>query len=202
MQSFSNFWQPPGSSLSRDDPHSGRYASLDINLTHPIFCTQLAIDHFIKGAKPGSLIHISSIAAQRPVFTSPLYVAAKSGISNFVRSLAELETPPKGLSSIRVTAVAPGVIKTPLWTDNPDKIKMIDSAKDVWVEPEEVAAVMLSLIENNEHVGGTILEVGKNQVRRVEVLNDMGPSGAGHTVSALAKGTDEIWTELMTRHQV
>ncbi|KAH7378579.1 NAD-dependent 15-hydroxyprostaglandin dehydrogenase [Cadophora sp. MPI-SDFR-AT-0126] len=196
---FSNFWHPPGSHLSKDNPHNDRYASIDINLIHPIFCTQLAIDHFTKRAKSGSVVHVSSIAAQRPVLTAPLYVAAKSGISNFVRSLAELETSPKGLSSIRVTAVAPGLIKTPLWTDNPDKMKMIDSAKDVWVEPEEVAAVMLDLIENDKHIGGTILEIGKDQVRPVELLNDGGPSGAGHTVSALVKGADEVWDELTSR---
>jgi NAD(P)-dependent dehydrogenase (short-subunit alcohol dehydrogenase family) len=123
-------------------------------------------------------------------------VAAKSGLSNFIRSLAELETPPGNLPSIRVTGVAPGVIKTPLWTENPEKLKWIDSAKDVWVEPEEVAEVMLSLIERNEHVGGTILEVGKNQVRRVEVLNDPGPAGEGHTVSAAANGADDVWARL------
>lgn len=145
------------------------------------------------------MVHVSSIAAQRPVLTAPLYVAAKSGISNFVRSLAELETPPSELPSIRVTAVAPGVIKTPLWTDNPDKMKMIDSVKDVWVEPEEVAAVMLDLIENDKYIGGTILEIGKDQVRPVELLNDGGPTGAGHTVSALAKGADEVWIELTSK---
>lgn len=78
-------------------------------------------------------------------------------------------------------------------------MKMIDSAKDVWVEPEDVAAVMLDLIENDKHISGTILEIGKDQVRPVELLNDGGPSGAGHTVSALVKGADEVWDELTSR---
>lgn len=143
------------------------------------------------------MVHVSSIAAQRPILTAPLYVAAKSGISNFIRSLADLEKPKSpNLPSIRVNGVAPGVIKTPLWTENPEKLAWIDSAKDVWVEADEVAEVMLDLVEKDEYVGGTVLEVGKNQIRAVEVLNDAGPTGAGHTVSSGSKGADEIWESL------
>lgn len=32
---WSNFWVPPGTGASRDDPLGGRYASIDINLTYP-----------------------------------------------------------------------------------------------------------------------------------------------------------------------
>jgi 3-hydroxybutyrate dehydrogenase len=143
---------------------------------------------------------VSSIAAQRPIITAPLYVAAKSGISNFIRSLADLEKPPRpDLPSIRVNGVAPGVIKTPLWTENPEKLRWIDTVKDVWVEPEEVAEAMLALVEKEEYVGGTVLEVGKDQLRQVEVLNDAGPSGAGHTVGNAAKGADEVWENLAAR---
>lgn len=143
------------------------------------------------------MVHISSIAAQIPRLQAPLYVAAKSGISNFIRSLAELENPENDtIPSIRVNGVAPGVIKTPLWTENPEKLKWVDENNDEWVEPEEVAEAMLSLIEAHKHIGGTVLEVGKHQTRHVEVLNDPGPSGAGHTVSAAGKAKDDIWEQL------
>ncbi|KAF4958152.1 hypothetical protein FGADI_2619 [Fusarium gaditjirri] len=192
---FSNFWHPAGTALSRDVHSASRFASIDINLTHPIYATQQAIAHFTENKKPGSIVHISSIAAQNPVLSVPLYCAAKAGISHFVRSLAGLESPPAGtdLASIRVTAVAPGVIKTPLWTEHPEKLAWIDSAKDEWVEPEDVALAMLSLVERDEYVGGTVLEVGKGQTREVHVLNDVGPSGSGHSVSGLGKGVDEVW---------
>ncbi|KAI1051260.1 hypothetical protein LB505_012525 [Fusarium chuoi] len=192
---FSNFWHPAGTALSKDVHSASRFASLDINLTHPIYATQQAIAHFTENKKPGSIVHISSIAAQGPVMSVPMYCAAKAGISHFVRSLAGLETPPAStdLASVRVTAVAPGVIKTPLWTEHPEKLAWIDGAKDEWVEPEDVALVMLSLVEKDEYVGGTVLEVGKGQTREVHVLNDVGPSGSGHTVSGLGKGIDEVW---------
>lgn len=173
---------------------------MDINVTHPIRCTQMAIAHFMSHNTQGAVVHISSIAAQRPLLQCPLYVASKHAISGFVRSLAELETPPqKHLPTIRVNAVAPGVIKTPLWTDNPEKLKWIKEGKDEWVTPEEVAEVMLDLIEKDEYVGGTVLEVGKNQVRRVEELNDPGPAGAGHTVSAIGGGEEEVWSRLTAK---
>jgi hypothetical protein len=41
--------------------------------------------------------------------------------------------------------------------------------------------------------GGSILEVGKNQVRLVGERNDPGPSGPGHTVSGIEKGAEEMF---------
>jgi 3-hydroxybutyrate dehydrogenase len=128
-----------------------------------------------------------------------MYVATKHAISGFVRSLAELEYPPNDLPPIRVNAVAPGVIKTPLWTENKEKMKMINESVDEWVMPEEVAQVMVDLIEKEENHGGTILEVGKAQVRRVEALNDPGPRGSGHTVSNAEAEKKEIW-EILTKY--
>lgn len=127
-----------------------------------------------------------------------MYVATKHAISGFVRSLAELEYPPKDLPPIRVNAVAPGVVKTPLWTENKQKMKMINESVDEWTTPEEVAQVMIDLIEKEENHGGTILEVGKAQVRRVEAVNDPGPSGSGHTVSNAKVEKQEIW-DILTK---
>jgi NAD(P)-dependent dehydrogenase (short-subunit alcohol dehydrogenase family) len=83
-----------------------------------------------------------------------MYFAAKAGISHFAWTLTGPETPPTSadLASIRVTAVKLGVIKTPLWTEHPEKLAWIDGSKDKWVEPEDAAMVMFSLIENDEYV--------------------------------------------------
>lgn len=187
-QHWSNFWRPPGSAPSKDSPDGGRYALVDINVTHPIRATQLAIAHFLRhknNGRPKHIIHISSIAGQNAAFSAPIYVATKHAINGLVRSLAKLET-----LGIRVTAVAPGVIKTPLWTDHPEKLKMVDDSVDVWVTPEEVATVMLALVQQEQVSetigdrsgrgpqfpvsGGTILEVSKT-VRAVGQFNDPGP---------------------------
>ncbi|KAL9012891.1 MAG: hypothetical protein Q9173_002381 [Seirophora scorigena] len=221
---FSSFWHPPGASpLSRDLPDSSRYASLDINLLHPIRTTQLAITHFLSREPPPSfasqlptynIIHISSIAAQASPLLAPLYNASKHGLSGFVRTLAPLDNP---THRIRVTAVAPGVIDTPLWRDNPEKLRLVDDSHeggDEWVSAEEVADVMGSLVDGRGEVevvsstagrgngregvrkvkveGGLILEVSKSRVRKIEQFNDEGPKGAGNTASNMSVADKEI----------
>jgi 3-oxoacyl-[acyl-carrier protein] reductase len=59
-------------------------------------------------AKKGSIVALSSVAAQRPGRGQSNYAASKGGIEAFVRALA-VEVAPRG---IRVNAIAPGVIVT------------------------------------------------------------------------------------------
>lgn len=95
---WSNFWHPPGSAPeARDDaegPQAGHYALLDINLTHPIRATQLAISHWlhplsssssgeaappppeVSPANPKRIVHIGSVAGQMANLNAPLYAAS------------------------------------------------------------------------------------------------------------------------------
>jgi NAD(P)-dependent dehydrogenase (short-subunit alcohol dehydrogenase family) len=174
---WSNFWHPPGvpGGKSRDSVDGGRYASLDINVTHPIRTTQLAISHFLNPPpgvqkvgpqNPKRVIIISSVAGQNANLNTPIYVAAKHAMNGFIRSLGPLERE----MGIRVNGVAPGVIKTPLWTEHPEKMTFLDLSKDAWATPEEVAEAMLRCLQEADLDGGTILEVGANQTRKVEAL--------------------------------
>lgn len=143
---------------------------------------------------------------------APLYNASKHGLSGFVRTLAPLENAEQ---RIRVTAVAPGVIDTPIWRDHPEKLRLVDEARGEWVSAEEVAEVMCSLVDGREEVevasatagrgdgmggtrkvkveGGLILEVSKSRVRKVEQFNDEGPGDAGSMVSNLGIVNEEIF---------
>ncbi|KKZ59020.1 3-hydroxybutyrate dehydrogenase [[Emmonsia] crescens] len=204
----SSFWYPPGSPESRDSPFGSRYSALDINLTHPIRTTQLAISRFANSKTPKSIVHISSIAGQGTTLLTPIYSATKHAINGFVRSLAKLDQ-----IGIRVTAVAPGFIKTPLWTEHLDKMKTLDESKDVWVTPEEVAEVMLALVERDQvnemmlsdskeagriiKIGaGTILEVSKT-VRAVSAFNDSGPLGRAGNSMLSPEETEEEFLRLV-----
>jgi 3-hydroxybutyrate dehydrogenase len=153
LKLFSDFWIPPGTEPSKDEIRDSRYGILDINITHPIRVTQMAIAHFLARKKPGVVVHISSVAEQEPFFPTPIYVASKHAINGFVRSMHRLENPPH-LPNIRVNAVAPARILTPLWTDHPEKLRMVNKEKPGWISPEEVADVMLDLIQLEEYVGG------------------------------------------------
>lgn len=206
VQSWSSFWHPPGTSQSRDDTSQNRYAILDININHPIRTTQLALARFLnsKSKGPKTVIIISSTSAQDTSIATPLYDASKHAISGFVRAIKDVDS----IAGVRVAAVAPGIIKTPLYTDNPDKLAMIDSAKDTWVEPEEVAEVMTALIERDamssiigEYAeekqdikieSGIILEITKGRARPVTAYNDPGPSGPGALASNMAASEDVV----------
>ncbi|KAL5407290.1 hypothetical protein PMIN03_007272 [Paraphaeosphaeria minitans] len=190
---WTNFWHPPGSTKSKDSPTANRYATLDINITHPCRTTQLAISHFLAdGASPSNpkrVLIISSIAGQASNLNTPLYVAAKHAMNGFIRSLGPLDA----RLGIRVNGVAPGVIKTPLWTEHPEKLLFLDEAQDEWASPEEVAEAMVRCLEEGELGGGTVLEVGAGQTRRVEQFGDPGPNGKGHTVSNLERSYEEVF---------
>ena len=194
--SWSSFWNPPGSPASQDSLTGNAYKVLDVNLTHPIRLTQLALAHFLTHKIPGRVLHISSIAAQGALVLTPMYCASKAAISAFVRSLAQLE-PHFG---IRVNGVAPGVVRTPLWTDpqHADKLRFVDESQDQWVTPEEVAVAMVNLLEAPEMVGGTILEVGAGNTRMVTLKNDPGPEGPGLAVSRAG----DSWEKLVERLRV
>ncbi|KAI0104974.1 short chain dehydrogenase [Nemania sp. FL0031] len=178
---WTNFWHPPGSASSKDDVAASRYALLDINVTHPIRATQLALSLWThprpegpskaSKANPKRVVHISSVAGQIGVFAAPLYGASKFAISGFVRCMAPLEQH----TGVRVNAVAPGIVRTPLWTEHVEKSQWLDPARDAWVTPEEVAAAMLRCVVDPEMTSGTILEVGKDVLRRVMARNDPGP---------------------------
>lgn len=199
---WSNFWQPPGTALSKDAVDDGRYATLDINVTHPIRSTQLAIAAFLRAQKesassvrtPKRVLIISSVAGQTCNLHTPIYTAAKHAMNGFIRSLAALEA----RFGIRVNGVAPGLVKTPLWTDHPEKLQFVEGGKDEWATPEEVAEAMLKCLVDEDLPGGSILEVGKDQTRKVEALNDPGPSGPGHTASNLLEKYEEVYGLLET----
>lgn len=224
---WSAFWYPPGSAQSKDDPLSGRYKLLDINLTHPIRVTQLAMSHFLSASPPSSpsnpksIVHIASIAGETVGIGYPLYHVSKHGVQALVRSLDSLDES----HGIRVTCVMPGVVKTPLWTDHPEKLKLVKQEgedADQWVTPEEVAQVMLACVKDErigESIrgasssgtngtaadgnggggivikGGSCLEVLAGYVRDVPLLNNVGPYASGEP-GATVQGKETLLDEI------
>jgi len=93
---------------------------------------------------------------------------------------------------IRVNGVAPGVIKTPLWTDHAEKMKMVDESQDVWVPPEEVASAMLRCVEDGDIGGGYMMEVLKDKTRNVDWRMDPGPEGPGASVANRQDADEEV----------
>lgn len=79
-----------------------------IDLKGPFFLIQAALPH-IRAAK-GNIVNVSSVAGNKPQGYSAAYSAAKGGLTQLTKALA-LELAPEG---IRVNAVCPGTVDTPL----------------------------------------------------------------------------------------
>ncbi|EXF80690.1 hypothetical protein CFIO01_07543 [Colletotrichum fioriniae PJ7] len=197
---WSSFWHPPKTgtnpdSESRDaaDAEPGTYAVLDVNLTHPIRLSQLAIGYWTQDGKGGCLVHVSSIAGHAAGIGSPLYIASKHGLHGFVRCMAGM----RDRLGIRCSAVAPGAVMTPMWSEDPGKKHMTQGeGVELFLEPEEVARGMLELCDNPEYGNGTILEVSKGATRVVPLYRAEPPSGVGVVLPRLAENAEKVWKKL------
>jgi NAD(P)-dependent dehydrogenase (short-subunit alcohol dehydrogenase family) len=191
QQPSSNFWNFDSGA---DNTSTNSYKTVEINITHPIRATQLAIDSFMRQKLGhGVVVIISSIAGQMSPLPTPIYAASKHAMSGFTRAFAHLEP----TLNIRINAVAPGIVQTPIWTE--DKLKWFDDKEDTWVTPARVAEVMLDLVQKEENVGGTVLEVGAERVRHVEELNDPGPQGKGMTVHNIGEAVANTYHLIETK---
>lgn len=180
---WSSFWKAPRTATNPDSPSRdpadadvGTYAIIDVNLTHPARLSQLAIGYWSQRGIPGNLLHVSSIAGHTTSLGSPLYFATKHGLTALVRSLGDL----KETLGVRVSAVAPGGVKTPLLLEDPSKASfLVDGGRDLLLDPEEVAEAMLELLVRPDYGNGTILEVTKGETRVVPEFNAGPPTGVG-----------------------
>ncbi|KAI0439652.1 short chain dehydrogenase [Xylaria telfairii] len=196
---FSAFWSPPKTATNPDSPsidfangEPGSYKCLEINLTHPIRLSQLGIGYWTKNKLPGTLVHVSSMAGHTAGVAAPLYFASKHGLHGFVRSLGML----RDTVGIRVSAVAPGVVKTPLWTEAPDKKHLVEDGRGLEILPETIAEAMLELCEKPEYGDGTILEVMNNHRRVVPLFNADPPPPKAADMPAFVTITTELLQRL------
>jgi NAD(P)-dependent dehydrogenase (short-subunit alcohol dehydrogenase family) len=179
---FSNFWFPPGSELSRDDPHGDKYLTMDVNVTHPIRSTQLALSHWLNPQKgqekastsnPKRVVVCCSIASYLSGISYPLYFASKAAVAAFVRSLGDLD----GKLGIKVAGVCPGGVKSPMLVEDEQKARTIDFEKDQLVTVEEVAALLYKLCVDDSIKGGSLIEITEKGTREVPAFGNMGPDG-------------------------
>ncbi|KAI0972134.1 short chain dehydrogenase [Xylaria arbuscula] len=198
---FSAFWSPPETATNADTPSRdpadgapGSYKSIEINLTHPIRLSQLGIGYWTKNKLPGTIVCVSSIAGHAAAIDAPLYYTSKHGLHGFVKSLGKL----KETVGIRVSAIAPGTVNTPIWTEAPDKKHLVEDGRGLDLEPDEVAAAMLELCENPEYGDGTILEVMHGHKRVVPRFNADPPPAKVADMPGIAIITEELLERLKT----
>jgi len=125
-------------------------AQLTLNLRPTYLVTAAGLPHLL-AAGGGSVVCVSSRAAEQPFSGAAGYITGKAAVSAFVDALnAEYRQ-----DNIRVNAVLPSVIDTPA-----NRAAMPDADWTRWVPPAQIAAVILNLCGDESHaVTGTKVRV-------------------------------------------
>jgi 3-oxoacyl-[acyl-carrier protein] reductase len=127
---------------------------LATNLIGPFWCTRAAADQL--RATCGAVVNTASVAAFGGRSSSIAYAASKAGLVNLTRTMALALAP-----HVRVNAVAPGLVRTPLTEPWPEERKQraIEAAQlKRMVEPGDVAQAIV-FVSTNRAITGQILVV-------------------------------------------
>jgi len=133
-------------------------AVIDVNLRGVFHCAQAVADTMVAQGS-GVILNASSVVGIYGNFGQTNYAASKFGVIGFTKTWSR-ELGPKG---VRVNAVAPGFIETPILGTIPDKV-MDEMRAHVPLKrlgkPEEIANVYAFLASDEaSYVNGAVLEV-------------------------------------------
>lgn len=135
---------------------------LQVDLIGAFFFTKQA---FLKMAKGGAIVNVASVHAVETSALVSTYAAAKAALLSFTRSSA-IEGKPKG---IRVNAVLPGAVDTPMLWANPnvksgaEKVRPEDVGK-----AEDIAAAIVYLASADARfVQGASLRIDGGRLDRL-----------------------------------
>ena len=131
---------------------------IDVNLRGVFHCTQAVADIMIAQGQ-GVILNASSVVGIYGNFGQTNYAATKFGIIGFTKTWSS-ELGPKG---VRVNAVAPGFIATPILASMPDNVlKEMEHRVPLkrLGQPEEIANVYAFLASDEaSYVNGSVIEV-------------------------------------------
>ncbi len=134
---------------------------IKLNLTAPMILSQQAYLAMRKTETRGSIINIASVSGVRPSPGTAAYGAAKAGLINASRSLAQ----EWGADGVRVNAIIAGLIKTEAAQEHyggDAGIELIENSLPMkrMALPEDIANACLFLAaETSSYISGAALEV-------------------------------------------
>ena len=131
---------------------------IDVNLRGVFHCAQAVTDAMVAQGS-GIILNASSVVGIYGNFGQTNYAATKFGVIGFTKTWSR-ELGPKG---IRVNAVAPGFIATPILSTIPEKVihEMQDRVPLKRLgQPEDIAKVYAFLASDEaSYINGTVIEV-------------------------------------------
>jgi 3-oxoacyl-[acyl-carrier protein] reductase len=131
---------------------------IDVNLRGVFHCAQAVSDTMVAQGN-GVILNASSVVGIYGNFGQTNYAATKFGVIGFTKTWSR-ELGPKG---IRVNAVAPGFIETPILSTIPEKVihEMVDRVPLKRLgKPEDIANVYAFLASDEAaYINGAVLEV-------------------------------------------
>jgi len=133
-------------------------AVIDVNLRGVFHCAQAVAGPMVAQGS-GVILNASSVVGLYGNFGQTNYAASKFGVIGFTKTWSR-ELGPKG---VRVNAVAPGFIETPILATIPDKV-MQQMREKVPLQrlgrPEEIANVYAFLASDEaSYINGAVIEV-------------------------------------------
>ncbi len=141
-------------------------AVLGVNLRAAFLFCKYAMPHMktADGRKGGAVINISSVHAQATTRHVAAYAASKGGLEAFTRALSiESEA-----LNVRVNAVAPGAVDTPLLWTNPNLQSGAEKLEGAVASSESVAhAICFLASDEAQFVSGTVLTVDAGRLARL-----------------------------------
>ena len=134
---------------------------MDVNVTGTFLCSQAFGRQLVKAGRKGAIVNIASTLGHVAAPRRAAYTASKHAVVGLTKEMAmEL-----GEHGIRVTAVGPGVTRTPLTERYFQDAEMAARIRDIhalgrWGEAREIARAILFLASDDaSFVTGTTLYV-------------------------------------------
>src|SRR5262245_11489663 len=125
---------------------------LDVNLIAPWLLCTAAVPQLRQSG--GCIVNVTSHAGVRPKGSSIAYAASKAALNHMTKLLAAALGP-----DVRVNAVAPGLVDTPLtadWTDAQNLWKTASPMRRA-AQPSDVADLISALVHNAYITGEVVL---------------------------------------------
>jgi len=135
-------------------PHEALIADYDtvmaVNLRGSFLCAQAAIQHYLDTDRAGAIINVSSVQADYPVDQDAVaYIMSKSGVTGLTKALALRY----GRDGIRINAVGPGAVRTPMNANftEPQILRSMERMVPLGrvANPEEIAAAIAFLASDD-----------------------------------------------------